>query len=201
MFQRNRRRTTRNMNLKVTLILVCIAFLMGIPTGAYLISIPCGGMFNLLRGNCCILQVQDETSKLDGQESTDLGIPLEGRISVTLARHIDGDTTRFYINGVETRVRYLAIDAEEIRGEDATELGRQASEFVRNRLEQAEHIELEFDPSRDPYDRFGRVLAWVWVDGTLLQEELVRLGYAEIRYTQGNELYLDKLEEAVSFRR
>lgn len=192
MLRGHRPRTKRNINLKITMILVCIAFFIGVPTGAYMISIPCGGMWNLLRGECCIQQAQEPSA---------IEIPLEGRIPVSLARHIDGDTTRFYINGVDTRVRYLAIDAEEIRGEDATELGLQASEFVRSRLEQAELIELEFDPSRDIYDRFGRVLAWVWVDGTLLQEELVQLGYAEIRYTQGNELYLDKLEEAVLLRR
>ena len=118
----------------------------------------------------------------------------EDRITVTLARHIDGDTTEFYINGTRTTVRYLAIDADEIRGDNATELGHQASEHVRYRLENATVIELEFDPSRDRLDRFGRTLAWVWVDGVLLQEELVQMGLARVAFTQGNELYLYRLK-------
>jgi len=115
---------------------------------------------------------------------------------VTLARHIDGDTTDFYIDGVVTRVRYIAIDADEIFGANATELGIKASEHVRMRLENAEIIMLELDPTREQYCRFDRTLAWVWVDDILLQEELVRMGLARIAFAQGNEIHLYKLQAA-----
>ena len=121
----------------------------------------------------------------------------EGRFETTLVRHIDADTTVFRINGEEIRVRYLAIDADEIRGEEATELGQIASEHVRDRLENASIIELELDPARPGPDRWGRELAWVWVDGILLQEELVRLGLAEIAFANDQMLYVYRLEQAL----
>jgi len=132
------------------------------------------------------------------------------RFPVRLARHIDGDTTDFYIDGEIVRVRYIAIDAEErfncdrcpfyLVGKDLSqcpECGQHddiASIHVRERLENAVTIALELDPGRDRYCRYGRLLAWVWVDGVLLQEELVALGLAEIAFVQGNELYLYRLE-------
>jgi micrococcal nuclease len=120
----------------------------------------------------------------------------EGKIRVTLASHIDGDTTRFYIDGVDTTVRYLAIDTKEVSQEETTVLGQIASDYVKELLENARKIEIELEPYRELTDRYGRTLAWIWVDDVLLQEELVKLGLAEIRYTQGNEKYLDRLEKA-----
>ncbi|UPU39035.1 thermonuclease family protein [Erysipelothrix sp. Poltava] len=43
------------------------------------------------------------------------------------------------------------------------------------------------------YDKYGRVIAWVYVDDALLQELLVSGGFAKVKYIYGDYLYVDKL--------
>ena len=71
--------------------------------------------------------------------------------------HLDG----------EIPLRLIGIDI----GLDKGPVARQAVEFVRGRVEGRE-ITLEFD--RERKDRQGRLLAYVYSDGTLLNEELIR---------------------------
>lgn len=120
------------------------------------------------------------------------------RIEVEFVRHIDGDTTVFNVNGEEKTVRYLAIDTEETvhPTEESTELGYEASEYVENKLQNATLIELEFDPNSDEEDYYGRLLAWIWVDGELLQLELVELDLATVAYVYDDYKYLDELYAA-----
>ncbi len=75
--------------------------------------------------------------------------------------HLDG----------EIPLRLIGIDI----GLDKGPVARQAVEFVRGRVEGRE-IALEFD--RERKDREGRLLAYVYSDGTLLNEDLVRSGLA-----------------------
>ena len=57
----------------------------------------------------------------------------------------------------------------------------EAKDFTENLLENANNIELLFDvgPKTDNYDR---LLAYVFVDGELLQEKLLKEGLAAVRY-------------------
>ena len=102
----------------------------------------------------------------------------------------DGDTAVFTIDtGEEVICRFLAVDTPEI-GEEGFE---EAKRFTDNTLEKATNILLELDPHSEKYDKFDRLLAWVWVDGELLQEKLIGNGYAQIRYIYNEYLYLDHL--------
>jgi len=60
-------------------------------------------------------------------------------------------------------------------------------------LRNAKQILLELDPASDTYDRYDRLLAWVWVDGELLQAKLLENHLAEIRYLYADYLYTDYL--------
>lgn len=120
------------------------------------------------------------------------------RVTVEFVRHIDGDTTVFLVDGEETTVRYLAIDTEETvhPTEEATEQGQIASDYVKEKLENATIIELEFDENSDSEDYYGRLLAWVWVDNELLQLELIEKNLATVAYVYGDYKYLDLLYDA-----
>lgn len=62
-------------------------------------------------------------------------------------------------------------------------------------LSNAKEIQLEFDETNKT-DRYGRLLAYVFVDGQLLQETLVSDGLAKIAYVKNKEAkYLKRLEE------
>ncbi len=117
---------------------------------------------------------------------------------VQLEKCIDGDTAHFLVDGNDTTVRFLAIDTPETKhptkGEEP--FGQEASEYTCSVLQKATVIELEYDEGSDRADKYGRKLAWVFVDGYLLQEQLVELGYAKVAYLYGNYKYTDRLISA-----
>lgn len=117
---------------------------------------------------------------------------------VTLSKCIDGDTARFILNGEEIKVRFLGIDTPETKhptkGEEP--FGKKASNYTCNKLTKAEKIEIEYDEKSNKLDRYDRHLAWVFVDDKLLQNELVKKGYAEVKYLYGNYKYADILKES-----
>ncbi|MBP3840710.1 MAG: thermonuclease family protein [Bacilli bacterium] len=111
-----------------------------------------------------------------------------------LVKCIDGDTAIFKIGKEEEKVRFLAINTPEYSRNKKESYGKEASDYTCKKLEKAEKIELEYDPLSEKRDKYGRVLAWVFLDGKLLQEDLVRKGYAEVKYVYKDYLYVEKLE-------
>ena len=71
----------------------------------------------------------------------------------------------------------------------------EASDYTCNVIKKAKEIELEYDENSDKTDKYGRVLAWVYVDGNLLQEKLVKNGYAKVAYLYGDYKYTNILQE------
>ena len=110
---------------------------------------------------------------------------------------IDGDTARFIMDKKEIKVRFLAIDTPETnhpkKGEEP--YGREAKEYTCDKITNAQKIELEFDDDSDEKDKYNRYLAWVYVDDSLLEEELVQNGLAKVAYLYGDYTYTDKLKE------
>ncbi|HIW13056.1 MAG TPA: thermonuclease family protein [Candidatus Salinicoccus stercoripullorum] len=120
------------------------------------------------------------------------------RILVTVDEFIDGDTTRFNYEGSSESFRYLMIDTPETKhsrhGEEP--FGSEAAERTRELLQDAEKIEVEFDagPAQDDY---GRYLVYVYADGEMINEILVREGLAEVTYVNPpNDTHADLLYEA-----
>ncbi len=116
---------------------------------------------------------------------------------VELYKCVDGDTFRIKVNGEDTKVRMLAIDTpESVKEKELEYYGKEASEYTCNKLKNAKKIELEYDHNSDKYDKYGRLLAWVFVDGKLLQESLVKGGYAKVAYLYADYKYTSLLQEA-----
>ena len=95
-------------------------------------------------------------------------------------RVVDGDTL---LLADDTRVRLIGVDTPEMGRPNLPPepLAAEASEFTRRQVEGRE-VRLEFD--RERRDEYRRVLAYVWVGGRCLNEELIRAGYsrAETRF-------------------
>ena len=53
---------------------------------------------------------------------------------------------------------------------------------------------MEYEKEKD--DKYGRCLAWVFVDDELLQEQLIQKGYAKVAYLYGDYKYTSRLQEA-----
>lgn len=91
--------------------------------------------------------------------------------TVTVLRVIDGDTC-LLDDGRE--VRYLGIDAPEEGDKYFDE-----ATLANNKLVGGKEIRLELGSPEQ--DRDGRLLAYVFVDDTFVNEELLRRGYAHVR--------------------
>lgn len=113
---------------------------------------------------------------------------------VQLSKCVDGDTTHFIVQGEHVKVRYLAMNAPEYTKEKEP-YGKEASSYVCDILTNANRIELEYDDGSDMLDKYGRTLAWVYADGTLIQKELVKQGLAEVKYIYGDYAYTDELKQ------
>lgn len=106
--------------------------------------------------------------------------------SVTVAEVIDGDTVNL-ADG--ERVRYIGLNTperDEAYYDEATQLNRQ--------LLNAGPVQLEFDV--ETQDQFGRTLAYIWVDGVLVNLEIVRQGYANMLVVPPNNRYEAEFRQA-----
>ena len=105
-------------------------------------------------------------------------------------RVIDGDSLRIELRGLELDLRLLGINAPEYNQPGGTE----AKAFVQAWVDKGGTVDLEFDRKR--YGKYGRLLAWVWRDGELLQEEMVRRGLAEIKWIGKKDKHYGRLAAA-----
>jgi len=132
------------------------------------------------------------TKQASGSASADTN----GKVPVTLSRIVDGDTIKVYYKGKEETVRYLLIDTPESKkpGECVQPFAKDAS----NRNDQLVHsgkLSLEFEKSER--DKYGRLLAYVFVDGKSVQETLLKEGYARVAYVyEPPYKYLNQYEQA-----
>lgn len=113
---------------------------------------------------------------------------------VHLSKCTDGDTAHLLIDGTDVTVRFLAIDTPEYTKEKEP-YGKEASEYTCNALQAAKRITLEYDDGSTKSDKYGRQLAWIFVDDVLLQKQLVEQGLAEVAYLYGEYAYTDELYE------
>ena len=140
----------------------------------------------------------------DTQKGAGFVIPF-GRSSnysdILVKRAVDGDTL---VLETGERVRLIGIDTPEMHesdklfrdarrsGQDVKTiqaLGRRAYEFTKNLVE-GKRVSLEFDVEKR--DKYGRILAYVYLkDGTFVNAEIVKQGYASLMTYPPNVKYVD----------
>ena len=109
-----------------------------------------------------------------------------------VTRVVDGDTIDVVLAGRTERVRLIGIDTpESVDPRQPVQcFALEASAFAARHLE-GRRVELEFDAERR--DRYGRLLAYVWLDGRLFNLTLVRRGYAQVYTFPPNVRYVERL--------
>lgn len=113
------------------------------------------------------------------------------RIAAVVERIVDGDTIKVTVNGLPDTVRFIGIDTPESKRNQRAELqakeekknldtitamGKQASKHLASMLRKGDAIELELDA--EPRDRYGRVLAYVYKNGRMINADMIADGYA-----------------------
>ena len=123
---------------------------------------------------------------------------------------VDGDTLTVQHNGRTEKVRLIGIDAPEssinnktkkdaARGNgdiDAiTKMGKEATRFVKKVVKPGDPVTIEFD--KQTRDKYGRLLGYVYLaNGKMLNEEIVKAGYANLLTYPPNVKYQDRFLKA-----
>jgi len=115
-------------------------------------------------------QTRDQGSSTDRE-------PTGGTSTVKVDRVVDGDTAKVFYEGNSEYVRYIGIDTPESvkEGTPVECYGKESSDFNAGLIE-GQRMKLVFD--EEQRDRYGRLLAYVYVDGKMINAELLKNGYA-----------------------
>jgi micrococcal nuclease len=110
-------------------------------------------------------------------------------------RVTDGDTFHVLRGGREVTIRLIGIDTPEVGwyGGKAECYGAAAGRFLRRRIG-GERVRLEL--GRERLDPYGRTLAYAHHEKRMLNELLVRGGYARVTIYEPNDRYVDRLRRA-----
>lgn len=113
----------------------------------------------------------------------------ESREKAIVAKVIDGDTIEL---SDKRKVRYIGINSFEMNDKriETKCLAEKATEANKKLVENNE-VEMERDISET--DKYDRLLRYVWIDGVMVNEELVKKGWAEISTFPPDIKYLDRL--------
>lgn len=120
---------------------------------------------------------------------------------IVVKRAVDGDTLvlesgeRVRLIGIDTPELHesekLQRDAQRTKQDASTiqKLGQRAYEFTK-KLVEGKEVSLEFDVEK--YDKYNRLLAYVYLkDGTFVNAEIVKQGYASLLTIPPNIKYAD----------
>lgn len=117
--------------------------------------------------------------------------PLPRSAWAEAVRAIDGDTIEVRLDGRTEDVRYIGVDTPETvkPGVPVQCFGPQASRF-NHRAVDGRRVRLVFDAERR--DRYGRLLAYVYRGGRMLNAELLRRGLARRLTIPPNDRFAER---------
>jgi micrococcal nuclease len=121
------------------------------------------------------------------------------RDASTVLRVIDGDTVEL-ADG--RKLRYIGIDTPEMRKRRNGQWVKAPEQFAleameaNRRLVEGKRVELEYDAQ--PRDRYGRTLAYVYVDGIFVNARMLEDGYAQLMTIPPNVKYVDRFKQALA---
>ena len=107
----------------------------------------------------------------------------------------DGDTILIKNEDTETKIRFLGIDAFE---HDENIYGKKAKDFL-SMLLLNKNVCIETDVQKS--DIYGRTLGYVFVNDLLINEELLKNGYAILYDFPPNTKYIYRLKKAQIYAR
>lgn len=140
-------------------------------------------------------EFENQDESFDDEDDVETDEDTTSDIDPTLyevIRVVDGDTIIIDYNGIEQRVRLIGVDTAESVHPDSslnTDEGILASDFTKALLD-GKYVTIELDVQE--YDIYDRLLAYVYIDGVMLNKILLEEGYAVIATYPPNVKYLDE---------
>ncbi|MBL8145565.1 MAG: thermonuclease family protein [Anaerolineae bacterium] len=121
---------------------------------------------------------------MGGEVPVSGGGPLPGGETARVVQVIDGDTIDVNLNGEQVRVRYVGVNTPE-RDQSCYSEARAAN----SSMVSGQTVTLLRDTSDT--DQYGRLLRYIYVGDTFVNEQLVRGGWAEVVVYQPDDQYAD----------
>ncbi|OAH53844.1 hypothetical protein AWH48_11265 [Domibacillus aminovorans] len=133
------------------------------------------------------------TTEVVNKEQTASSLP-DGLIAATVIRVVDGDTIKVTMDGKEETVRLILVDTPETKHpqKGVQPFGPEASAFT---TEQLTGKEVKIEPGIEERDRYGRLLAYVYVGEKMFNKMLLEKGLARVAVYPPNTQYLDEFEK------
>ncbi len=152
-----------------------------------------------------VLVVLDETGYIDLEKYLDGGnatlvesnayTDVNGLNEYKVVRVVDGDTFVVDFNGKDEKVRLIGVDTPESVHADKsknTKEGVMTSDYTKSKLN-GKTVKLEFDVQER--DKYGRLLAYVYIDGEMYNKHLLEIGYAKVATYPPNVKYVEDFTE------
>ncbi len=117
----------------------------------------------------------------------------QGESIIEKAR-LDESVSKDILDGQEIIVRLIGIDAPESANHDQsknTEEGRESTKFLKEMVE-GKTIGLDFDEEKT--DKYDRLLAYLWMDGELINKKMIDSDHAVLMIIPPNTKYEDLLK-------
>jgi micrococcal nuclease len=123
------------------------------------------------------------------------GVARVSKFSATIDRVVDGDTIVVRFSGRTEKVRILGVNTPETVSPKVGVqcYGPQASAYTHSRLPAGTRVTLETDVVTR--DKYGRLLAYVYVAGRRFDDDLLRLGYGRLLIIPPNGEYARQMME------
>ncbi|MCA0387417.1 MAG: thermonuclease family protein [Bacteroidetes bacterium] len=138
-----------------------------------------------------------------------------GKDEAIVDKITDGDTFSVVFNERKEKIRLIGIDTpeskknkqsekqsnnENIDQETIVSMGKKAKEFMASLIKKGDKVRLEFDVQER--DKYGRFLCYVYLeDGRMMNEVIIKEGYAYPLTIAPNVKYEEKFREAFRFAR
>ena len=112
-----------------------------------------------------------------------------------VVRVVDGDTIVINYNGKDEKVRLIGVDTPESVHSDKsknTKEGVKVSDYTKSKLT-GKMVSIELDV--EERDKYGRILAYVYLDGEMYNKHLLEIGYAKVATYPPNVKYVEDFKE------
>ncbi len=107
-----------------------------------------------------------------------LTVPIDPHMLYPVAEVVDGDTLKIHIAGHDITTRLLGVNTPEVIDprKPVECFGTEASEESKKLLT-GKNVFVAINKNYERTDKFGRLLAYVWVDTLFVNNYLIREGY------------------------
>ena len=141
---------------------------------------------------------ENATSTATTKTATPKAVP--HGVKAKVVRVIDGDSIEVLMNGKQQQIRMLLIDTPETKHpqKPVEPFGPEASQFATETLK---NKTVGIQVGKERTDKYGRVLAYVWVGNTTYQEMVLKKGLASTAYLYNDLTMLDQFHKAQDIAR